>query len=105
MSIVSSRSSRSGGSGTIIRPTIATTAPGAIRCVARRLRLTGDATAGTGVAMSEHQLLQADEVREDLGHRLEQRAGDHVANLRFGVERARERDVLDHRDAVLSRDG
>src|SRR4051794_33690392 len=102
MSIVSRKSSRSGGSGTIIRPTMAMTAPGAIRLAARWPPVCGR-TGFFGVAMSEHQLLDANQVGEDLGHCFEQRARNHVADFGLGIERAGQGHVLDDRHAVLAR--
>src|SRR4029079_664002 len=104
MSTVSSRSSSSGGSGTIISPTIAMMAPGARSCAARWPRVKGRRIAVADCAISEHQLLEADQVRQHFGDRLEERARNHVADFGLGVEGARERYVLDHRDAVIAGD-
>src|SRR6476660_2752137 len=98
MSMVSRKSSSSGGSGTIIRPTMATTAAGAIRFAAFWPPVCGRVDF-LGVAISEHQLLDANQVREDLRDRLEQRARDHVAHFRLGVERPGQGHVLDDRHA------
>src|SRR5579862_8405828 len=97
MSIDSSKSRMNGGSGTIISSTTAMTAAGASSVVNRRVR--------DSVAIgSEHQLFDANEVREDFGHRAEQRRRNHVADFGGLVERAGERDVFDDRHALLARD-
>src|SRR4051812_30901124 len=102
MSTVSRKSSSSGGSGMIISPTMATTAPGAIRLAAFCPPVCGRVDF-LGVAISEHQLLDANEVSQNLGDRLEQAARDHFPDLGLGVERPGQGDVLDDRHAMLAR--
>src|SRR6266446_7014963 len=104
MSTDSSRSSRNGGSGTIISSTTAMTAAGASRCAARCGRGAASVVVAMGLMGLEDQLLEAHEVREHLGDRAEERRGNRVADFGAGVQRARERDVLDDRHAVIPRD-
>src|SRR4051812_2069869 len=95
MSTDSSRSSSSGGSGTIIISTTARTATGTSRWL-------GFVFVFFVVAISEHQLLDAHEVREHLGHRSEELRRNRFAHFDALVERLRERLVLDDRDLVLA---
>src|SRR5262245_62125711 len=98
MSIDSNRSSSIGGSGTTISSTTAITAAGAIRCVPR----IGFATVVIGV--SEHQLFDADQIREDFGDGPEQSAGNRLADLTLLVEGSSQRRILDDGNRMLASD-
>src|SRR5262245_8584005 len=97
MSIDSSRSSTSGGSGTTMSMTTARRAIGTSRCE--------DDERPATVAMAwrlQHQLADPDEVRQYFGDGPEQVRGNGVADLGALVERLGERLVLDQRHAVLA---
>src|SRR5262245_22431419 len=107
MSIESIRSSRNGGSGTIMSITIASAATGATRYVARAgvlVLVFGESMGVTLRAASQHQLLDSNQVREHFGDRAEEIRRNRVADFRALVQRARERGVFDDRDAVLACD-
>src|SRR5512132_417266 len=95
MSTDSSRSSSSGGSGTIISSTTASRAIGTRRC-------DGFVGLAAFLLISEHQLLDAHEVCEHLGHRSEELRRNGLAHFDGLVERLGERLVLDDRDLVLA---
>src|SRR6266511_274662 len=97
MSRVPATFSESRSSGTIIRPTTAMTATGASSCDPAMER------AGGAIRVSEGELFQLDQVREHFGDRFEQVARNGVADFSVREQRARERDVLDDRHAVLAR--
>src|SRR5215475_12972645 len=101
MSIDSSRSSINGGSGTTIKSTTAMTAAGASRCVPR-IGAGGEMVAVGIWRASEHQLLDADQVREHLGHRAKELTRNHVADFAFLEERARQRRVFHDRHRMLT---
>src|SRR5690606_10070793 len=97
MSTDSSRSSSTGGSGTIISRTIATIAPGtSSRAVRNVLEVCDLLMAGCrdGRRPSEHQPLEPHEVRQHLGHGAEQVGGNRVADFGMLVQGACQCDVL-----------
>src|SRR5688572_3857008 len=97
MSTDNSRSSTSGGRGTTMMTTTPMMAAGASRWVVRRAR-------GVAVVVmtSEHQLLQAHEIRQHLGDGAEEICGDRVADLGVFVEGPGQGLVLDDGHVVLS---
>src|SRR5438093_3037751 len=89
MSVDRSRSSMSGGSGTIISSTTAMTAAGASREDARPAFWRGvkpGEVVEVVLMSSQHQLLDPHEVREHLGDGAEERRWDDIADLASLVE-------------------
>src|SRR5690606_31737674 len=96
MSIDSSRSSSTGGSGSTISASTRMTRDGISRFFAalEAMSWTPD---------SQNELLETNQIGQHLGDGLEEVARDAVADLGARVQRPRQRRVLDDRHAVLAR--